>query len=230
MNWTNDRTIFTEEYIHTSKQIYDNLFQEKGLLQGNVIDVGGGWGLFRQWWNPGESGIFVVHDPGVDRFIEGPHQLHRMFYEQAMSLPMTFVEGFGEELFYKDDSFDTCLIASTLDHCVAPQQLFAEAYRCLRPGGGILIFQDCETPQMVKKDTFLKRLNKYIFDPRRLFRAVYGKLIYGNPHLHHFTCAEIISWLEDAGFRNIEVSLITETSAVYQFQAIKVERLSDNDQ
>lgn len=222
MRRTRDKRIFSEEYIKNGKKIYDAFFEQKEPLRGNILDIGGGWGLYRQWWQPNETDVFIVHDPGVERFLRGAHQLHQTYYDRAFKLPMTFVEGFGEELPYQDNLFDTCLIAATLDHCLHPQQVFMESYRCLKPRGSILVIQRCYSPQSKKERApVLKRLSKHLRHPQNLPTVFYNLLFRQDLHLHHFLVRDITLWLETVGFLEVKTSITPATENVYAFEAKK---------
>lgn len=222
LEWTKDRRIFTEEYIERGKRTYDAFFKKRGPLRGNVLDIGGGWGLFRQWWEPGESDVFIVHDPGVERYLRGPYEFHRYCYQRAFSLPMTFVEGLGESLSYKNDVFDMCLIAATLDHCAEPQEVMAEAYRCLKPSGIMLVIQDCHASDINgHRPHFLRRLFKHLHHPRHLLALARNRLYRPDHHLHHFSPTDVTSLLEQVGFSRIRTSTIPPTQDVFAFEGEK---------
>lgn len=223
LKWTRSKRVFSEEYVKLGQESYNAFFLKRGPLQGNVLDIGGGWGLYRQWWEPTESDIFIVHDPGVDRFLQGAHQHHYYYYKKAFSRPMTFVEGFGEDLPYHDEIFDTCLMANALDHCLNPKQVFAQAYRCLKPGGAILIIQHCYSNQSQNQHRphIIKRIVKHLFRPQNWINIFLNLFIYKDPHLHHFLAADISALLEGVGFKNMRVCVIPGLPDMYAFEAQK---------
>ena len=53
---------------------------------------------------------------------------------------LTFIEGDGRSLPCDDSSFDAIIFHTTLSHVPEPQSALAEAYRVLRPGGVMAIF------------------------------------------------------------------------------------------
>lgn len=225
LRWTTDRQIFTEDYIKQGKELYERYFQTYGLLTGNVLDIGGGWGLYRQWWHHEAEQLFVVHDPGVERFLRGPHELHRKVYAQALAAPMTFVEGFGEDLPYQPITFDAILIASALDHCVNPLRVFTEAYRTLRPGGRLLIFQQCQGGQKKRQGAgqrSLGRLLGLLQRPGRIIALLRTRLFYKERHLHNFTREAVIALLEAAHYTKVEAELVPGSSQIYAFEARKL--------
>jgi ubiquinone/menaquinone biosynthesis C-methylase UbiE len=135
--------------------------------------------------------------------------LHREHFALAFSRPMTFVEGFGEFLPYRDESFDRCVVASALDHCLDPARVLAEAFRCLKPGGLLILLQDCHaeprsyaTPQ---PPSILHRLRRAIRSPRRTLASLWIRLCYPDVHLFHFRVAELRESLVAAGFPSITV-------------------------
>ena len=207
MAWTRERAVFTEETVARGKQTYDEFFAEHDLLRGQVLDIGGGWGLYREWWTPDPSDLFVVHDPGVERFLAGPHEHHKRLYARAFALPMSFVEGFGETLPYVDRSFDRCVIAASLDHCLDPARVLAECRRCLRPGGKLLLLQHChaEHAPAARPESLVRRLLRALRSPRRAVASAWLRLRYPDVHLHHFRVSALSEALHAAGFSSVEV-------------------------
>ncbi len=199
---------------------YTTLFRERGLLRGTVLDIGGGWGLHREWWERGEAAVYIVHDPGVERFIKGAHAAHYECYQRAFDLPMTFVEGVGETLPYKDDLFDTCLIAATLDHCADPRQVLAEAYRCLKPGGRMIILQTCDAPRTRRFRALVGRVIRYLRRPGQLLSRLCTRTLGPPTHMHGFVAKQLTAILEEAGFSNVHTWLVH--GAVQMFEAFKV--------
>jgi len=51
-----------------------------------------------------------------------------------------FVQGIGEYLPFRDDSFDQVLFATSLDHMLVPRRALAEARRIVRPGGAVNVW------------------------------------------------------------------------------------------
>jgi ubiquinone/menaquinone biosynthesis C-methylase UbiE len=214
MRWTTDEDVFSQENVSRGKSLYDRYFAERGPTRGSVLDIGGGWGLYREWWEPNRAtDVYVVHDPGVERFLRGPHQSHHRIYGKAFGRPMTFVEGFGEDLPYNAGAFDTCLIASAIDHCIDPTRVLTETFRCLKPGGRLLVLQQCEgnaaaaqAPQNPQR--LRRRLLKYMRSPRRLLSALYYRFTYRDPHLHHFTESDLRSRVTAAGYATVSSELL----------------------
>ena len=207
-----------EAAIRESVEFYDRFFRERGPLTGSVLDIGGSVGLYRQWWEPGASDVFVVQDPavGTSRMVAG-ELLHRL-YARAFTLPVTCVEGFGEDLPYRDEVFDTCLMVAALDHCADPARVLAEARRCLKPGGELLLLQTCRLPDLSQRVGYSMKLYR---KPGRLLRKLRQRLA-AEPekHMHRFEVGVLASTLEAAAFDDVGVSGPIK-KRVFAFQATK---------
>lgn len=210
MKWTQERRVFTQSFVDKGKFAFNKFFIHRGHLQGNILDIGGGWGLFRQWWNPSGSDFFLIHDPGVERFLRGPHTTHLNGYQKALNTLAIFVEGFGESLPYFDNMFDTVLISAVLDHCINPQQIIAEAYRCVRTGGSVIIIQA----------VFQSTTIGYIYEKISIIANAL-RSIQQIQHTHSFTTANIKLMIEQAGFSKVKVSPIPTLRNTFAFEAWK---------
>ena len=95
--------------------------------------------------------------------------------------------GYGENLPYKNNSFDFILITTTLCFVDDPIKVLKESKRVLKPGGRIII-------GIIDKDSFLGK--------------IYQSKKEGNPFYKHakfLSAREVIDYLKDLKFRNIEV-------------------------
>lgn len=223
MRWTRDSAMFNEAEVMFINRMYEGYFGRRGVLRGNVLDIGGGWGLFRQWWRPEGDEVFVIHDPGTERFMAQPPPTLRRVYADGLARPVRFVEGFGEELPYSSGCFDLVLIASVLDHCADPVRVLGETRRVLRPGGTLMVIQgfDPEPGEARRPGTDLgSRLARVLSDPRRLYRAVKQRILHrGEPHIHHFTRDQLVSLVVGAGFPKCEETVLERTHGVSVFEA-----------
>lgn len=223
IRWTRERRVFTNAAIRDGRAIYDQFFSLRGPLTGSVLDIGGGWGLYREWWRPSSGDVFVVHDPGVERFHRGPHALHKAHYRSAFTRPMTFVEGFGEMLPYESAVFDHCLIAASLDHCLDPATVLRESHRILRPRGVLTLLQEChaEPPATAVPVSFIRRIRGALRRPRATLASVWIRTRYPDVHLHHFLAAQLVELLRDAGFSEVRMESGPGGADSFCFLAIK---------
>src|SRR5690606_11337533 len=185
-------------------------------------DLGGGWGLLREWWRAGPSDVYVVYDPGGDSYEAGPHPIHRETHALGLARPCTFVEGSGESLPYADARFDSVVIASALDHVIDPERVLQEASRCWRPGGRLLMVQHVEdlATLLPGYHTPAKRLQRILRDPRRILGFVRSRIserLEGDAHIHHFTTASLRGLAEKRKLEAIRFDLVdanTRTAAM----------------
>jgi SAM-dependent methyltransferase len=224
LHWTRERAGVNREYVAESIARLAELFDHRGPLEGDVLDVGGGWGLLRKWWNAGEGSLFVVHDPALQRFLVGPPPLYRELYGAALERPMAFVAGFGEELPYRDGSFDELVCAATLDHAMDPRRVLAEGRRCLKPGGRALVILHCqglEGEERTLRRPLGERLGSALRHPLRSLRRLFGGS--RDHHLHHFTVEELAALIGEVGFTGVEVRPYGEGTGARAFLARRQE-------
>lgn len=114
----------------------DQIDFEKALskrkLSGNLIDIGGGEGwMSRYWKSKNKSDNYVICDPlfRTSMLKQAKYQLGKM----------RFVQCYGEDLPIKSNSFDTAIIAATIDHVENPRKTLKETARVLREGGKLLM-------------------------------------------------------------------------------------------
>jgi len=108
--------------------------------QASVLEIGCGTGpvaaVLAQWPKVAE----VV---GVD---PSPVLLVKARTLRGAIRNLSFQEGDGRSLGFGDATFDTVVIHTTLSHIPGPERVLAEAFRILRPGGWLAIFDgDYET-------------------------------------------------------------------------------------
>ncbi len=221
IKWTGDKRIHTREYVLNTKTTYDEFFSDHGPPRGHVLDVGGGWGLFRQWWEPGyDQALYIVHDPGIERFERGPHEVHREIYQQAFNRPLTFVQGFGEDLPYKEAVFDYVIAANVLDHCAEPAAVFAGISKCIKTGGRILVLQDCSSDAPYARERITSKLKRYARHPGKVLSNIVSRLFYPDHHMCHFSDRDIRGLLETHGFKQVEQSYIAPVK-LFAFMALR---------
>ena len=225
MRWTRDDAMFNEAEVSFNHAMYERFFAVRGPLTGQVLDVGGGWGLFRQWWSASDGECFVVHDPGSERFMAPPPPTVLRIFAAGLARPVWFVEGYGEQMPYQDGRYDLVMIAAALDHCADPARVMRECRRVLKSGGRLIIIQgfDPEHGEAPREGTDLySRLKRVLSDPRRLYRAIKQRIFHrGEPHIHHFTRESLNRLISEGGFTESTETVLNVTHGVSVFEAIR---------
>ena len=111
-------------------------------LSGDVLDVGGGIGVVREYLPHGTR--YTVIDPSLDWLDTEWASLAERF--PSLKTEPRFVRGVGEYLPFPDQAFDAVLAFWSLNHASDPELVFSEVYRVLRPGGRFLIVLEDMTP------------------------------------------------------------------------------------
>lgn len=106
-------------------------FKKIGYLKNNTLDLGGGCGSYCGFWKESIGKIYVNHDPQIGNFE----------FIKLDDKPVYMVEGYAETLPYKNNVFDTILIADAIDHFSSPISALRESIRVLENKGKIIIFQ-----------------------------------------------------------------------------------------
>ena len=111
-------------------------------LSGNILDVGGGVGVVREYLP--RDAQYTVIDPSLDWLGAEWTSLAERFPSLKTKPP--FVRGIGEYLPFPDKAFDVALAFWSLNHANDPEQVFYEVYRVLQPGGRFLVVLEDMAP------------------------------------------------------------------------------------
>ena len=178
------------------------LFSEAGHMEGDTLDLGGGCGSLAAYWRSPDGHKYFNHDPNVRT------------YEYCLGKDDTiiFVEGFAENLPYKNQVFDTVLLADALDHFVDPKGALQEIYRVLKLKGTILIVHSFRNEKYAK--TFIQRIRTKL-------------MIFLNKKAHSntFENVNITAYLKSIGFESFrELHKLVKNSCI-EISALKARRV-----
>jgi ubiquinone/menaquinone biosynthesis C-methylase UbiE len=110
-------------------------------LRGNIIDIGGGVGIVRDYLSPKTN--YIVIDPSLCWREESWCALRNVF--PSVEERRSFVQGMGEMLPFESNHFDSALSLWSLNHAINPEQCVIEMYRVLKPRGkSLVVLEDME--------------------------------------------------------------------------------------
>jgi SAM-dependent methyltransferase len=183
-------------------------FKAFSRASGLILDVGCGPQI-RPSYLP-ESGEIIGMDPLIGQQPRG----------------FSFLQGIGEYLPFRNDTFDHILYASSLDHIINPKRSLAEAARCLVPGGDINLWIDglasddsLPSPSAWKRYPVLARkgfksLSRHGWlskmGPRRTISYLASVAKMTTPegasdyfHITHLNVAAVSNWLDELNLTTI---------------------------
>ena len=105
----------------------DLIRQHVSLENRRILDVGCGLGMYVRQMRRFSSEVYGV-DVDAEKVAEASQFLPNVYTAPAESLP------------FPDDYFDVILLHEVIEHVDDDRQTIREAYRCLRPGGRIVIY------------------------------------------------------------------------------------------
>jgi SAM-dependent methyltransferase len=125
-----------------------------------------------------------------------------------------FVRAIGDFLPFKNESFDGVMFSSALDHCISPLQSLEEAFRVIKPGGYVLIWETIRPDDVRFK--------------RWMTAATYFQARYNRNHNWGFTKETLEMTLRHVGFKGVSWRIISsDTTGVVS--ARKVIEGADTD-
>lgn len=127
---------WTEEDSRSIIPIYEESFSFFSPIKGSALEIGCGNGVVRHFLNKNVE--YWGTDPDKDWIL---HPLHSFTGDifPCLNEPFPFIQGVGEYLPFKDESFDNIIITATLDHVNSPSKVFEESFRVLKDKGQMLL-------------------------------------------------------------------------------------------
>ncbi|MEP2990165.1 MAG: class I SAM-dependent methyltransferase [Parasphingorhabdus sp.] len=108
--------------------------------QGNVLELGCGGGINLQFYDRERVEKLTGLDPSAELLD------YTRSEAQSRGIDMEILDGIGEAMPFKDDSFDTVLTTFTLCSVQDGAQVLNEMRRVLKPGGKILFLEHGRAP------------------------------------------------------------------------------------
>ena len=146
--------------------------------KGKLLDVGCGVGDFVESFN--------YYRPGMDISAIDISK-KAIVLAKKRKVRADFKAGDAQKLPFANNTFDVVTCFDLIEHVRYPKKVLKEIRRVLKPGGIFHTFIPTEKNLLSIEGLFIKLGWK-------------GKEIYGG-HPHHFSKRQVISWLEEAGFK-----------------------------
>ncbi len=112
------------------------------LAQGNVFEIGCGGGINQQFYDPARVSRYAGIDPSEKGLEYARWEAAKKGWETDIR------QGFGEDIPFAADSFDTVVCTYTLCSVADPARVLAEIRRILRPGGKLLFLEHGRAPDV----------------------------------------------------------------------------------
>jgi len=127
---------WTEENSRSIIPLYEESFSNFFPIKGSALEIGCGNGVVRHFLNRDVE--YWGTDSDKDWILHPLYSYTRDIFP-CLNEPFPFIQGVGEYLPFKDESFDNVIITATLDHVNSPSQVFEESYRVLKDEGQMLL-------------------------------------------------------------------------------------------
>lgn len=160
-----------------------------------VIDVGGGTGHFlSSFFRYPHSLQYFLVDPNVrllhDQFIR--------MYPELLEIPIGHIKSYAEDLPFKDSIADLIISSSAIDHYKDYSLFIKEAYRCLKPGGKLLISSHLKGAKSSSSSSF--SITTLLEKSTRLIHRFKNRVALDD-HVQEFRSTDLIKTeLLEAGF------------------------------
>jgi ubiquinone/menaquinone biosynthesis C-methylase UbiE len=126
-----------KNFLEIEKELNAEMYTGIEFNGKNILDVGGGAGLFREFAKGYRN--FVIVDPYEQALIDSRKSKNLVEVYPFLYEDVDFVIGFAEHLPFKSNVFDIVHIRSAIDHFSNPELALLEAYRVLTYAGTLII-------------------------------------------------------------------------------------------
>lgn len=171
---------------YPEEQKRDAPMYKKLVLEGRVLDVGGGLGNIRKYIVEGQEYCSVDPFINVYKLAAGRNNLFKNYPAEQ---PLNFVAGYAEFLPFEVSCFQTVNMRSCIDHFFNPELSLLEANRVLQENGKLII-------GMTVKVTSIKNIAKEI---ARKILSLFTKR-FQDKHIWHPSRNELITMCKKCGF------------------------------
>ena len=170
---------------------YDREVYEHFVIEGDVLDVGGGAGTLREFLS--KNVRYISLDPFLNVFKSIP--LAKMEAYTCLNKKINFICGVAEFLPFKENSFNWIHMRSMLDHVQLPDLALIEARRVLKKNGKILIGLYVEGGKTGRKNT-----SRLIKDLIKETLSFFGFTRWKDHHTWHPSFNNLNKMVTDNGF------------------------------
>ncbi len=152
----------------------------------SMLDVGAAQGVTTAAW--AKAGYVACGVEPWEPAIEASEQL-----AERVGVEVEIRKGVGEAIPFDDASFDYVHAYSVMEHVDDPLAVFAEAYRVLKPGGGLFF---STTSRLCPMQAEISRFPLFPWYPRRVQLAIMDWAVRKRPWLVGHTTRPALHWFE----------------------------------
>jgi ubiquinone/menaquinone biosynthesis C-methylase UbiE len=175
---------------------YDRPTYSHFRMSGQILDVGGGAGVVREFL-PSAARLVSV-DPYISCPFEVPSSKRSAY--SCLSTKLNFLGALAEFIPFRSESFDWVHMRSMLDHVQIPDLALMEAHRVLKGSGHVLIGMYVEGGKsgvISRRDQIKERIKTAL--------CALGFDKWKDHHTWHPTYMNLIRLIEDNGFSIVDV-------------------------
>ena len=182
-------------YIHHHLDLYENYWKNQHKPQ-NLLDVGTGQGRFAVTFKTIYPSLEVYAFDDNKDTPEGDYRLRVKMLTKLLDNYQQF--NLNDGFPYKDNYFDTIIMADVLEHLWKPRKCLLEIKRCLKNEGLLIL----STPNIA---SFRKRI-KFLFgvNPASGFLNSFWNDVPFRGHIREYTMNELKQCIKQIGFEIME--------------------------